>query len=85
VDAAAGLPPRWAQTQLIDVAFGSLSPGDRLEAMTALGHDARFPSPRLSAGCGFRKETIAGSAAMGETRRFRTFSPLLPNGAVRLY
>ena len=27
--------------------------------MTAVGHEERFPPTRLSAGCGFRKETIA--------------------------
>jgi hypothetical protein len=27
---------------------------------SALGHEERFPPTRLSAGCGFRKETIAG-------------------------
>ena len=26
----------------------------------ALGHEERFPPARLNAGCGFRKETIAG-------------------------
>jgi len=26
---------------------------------SALGHEERFPPPRLNAGCGFRKETIA--------------------------
>jgi len=26
-----------------------------------MGHEERFPPTRLSAGCGFRKETIAGS------------------------
>jgi hypothetical protein len=25
-----------------------------------MGHEAQFPPPRLSAGCRFRKETIAG-------------------------
>jgi len=25
-----------------------------------LGHEERFPPPGLSAGCGFRKETVAG-------------------------
>ena len=25
-----------------------------------MGHEERFPPTRLSAGCGFRKETIAG-------------------------
>ena len=28
--------------------------------MTASGHEERFPPTRLSAGYGFRKETIAG-------------------------
>jgi hypothetical protein len=28
-------------------------------AKVAFGHEARFPPPRLSAGSGFRKETIA--------------------------
>ena len=32
------------------------------------GHEERFPPPRLSPGCGFRKETIAGIAA-NEMRR----------------
>jgi len=61
VDAAAGLPPRWAQTQLIDVAFGSLSPGDRLEAMTALGHQDAFLRPRLSGRYRFSQGTLAGT------------------------
>jgi len=33
---------------LIDVAFGPLSPGDRLEAMTALGHEDPFLCSGLS-------------------------------------
>jgi hypothetical protein len=41
--------------------------------MTAMGQEERFPPPRLNAGCGFRKETIAGSAAKGETRRAQSF------------
>jgi hypothetical protein len=28
--------------------------------MAAMGHEERFPPTRLSAGCGFRKETITG-------------------------
>jgi hypothetical protein len=28
--------------------------------MTSMGHEERFPPTRLSVGCGFRKETIAG-------------------------
>ena len=33
--------------------------------MTAEGHEERFPRRRLSAGCGFRKETIAGMRRNG--------------------
>jgi hypothetical protein len=33
--------------------------------MTASGHEERFPPTRLSAGCGFRKETIAGMRRNG--------------------
>jgi hypothetical protein len=33
--------------------------------MTAKGHEERFPPPSLSAGCGFRKETIAGMRRKG--------------------
>jgi hypothetical protein len=33
--------------------------------MTALGHEERFPPTRLNAGCGFRKETIAGMRRNG--------------------
>jgi hypothetical protein len=28
--------------------------------MAAKGHEERFPQTRMSAGCGFRKETIVG-------------------------
>jgi hypothetical protein len=30
-----------------------------------MGHEERFPPTRLSAGCGFRKETIAGMRRNG--------------------
>jgi hypothetical protein len=30
-----------------------------------LGHEERFPPTRLSAGCGFRKETLAGTRRNG--------------------
>jgi hypothetical protein len=33
--------------------------------MAAMGHEERFPPTRLSAGCGFRKETIAGMRRNG--------------------
>jgi hypothetical protein len=33
--------------------------------VTALEHEERFPPTRLSAGCGFRKETIAGMRRNG--------------------
>src|SRR5437868_2609301 len=31
----------------------------RIDGRSAMGHEERFPPTRLSAGCGFRKETIA--------------------------
>ena len=34
-------------------------------ARSALGHEERFPPTRLSAGCGFREETIAGMRRNG--------------------
>jgi hypothetical protein len=34
-----------------------------------MGHEERFPPTRLSAGYGFRKETIAGVRHTSETRR----------------
>ncbi len=33
--------------------------------MSVFGHEERFPPTRLSAGCGFRKETIAGMRRNG--------------------
>jgi hypothetical protein len=30
-----------------------------------MGHEERFPLTRLSAGCGFRKETLAGTYGNG--------------------
>jgi hypothetical protein len=33
--------------------------------MTELGHEELFPPTRLSAGCGFRKETVAGICRNG--------------------
>ena len=33
--------------------------------MAAEGHEERFPPSRLSAGCGFRKETTAGMRGNG--------------------
>ena len=41
----------------------SLTRAPRLE--NALGHEDAFPPPRLSAGFGFRKETIAGMRLNG--------------------
>ena len=34
-----------------------------------MGHEERFPSPRVSAGYGFRKETIAGMLFDGDGNR----------------
>jgi hypothetical protein len=37
----------------------------RIPAMSQMGHEERFPRTRLSVGCGFRKETIAGMRRNG--------------------
>jgi hypothetical protein len=36
-----------------------------------MGHEERFPPTRLSAGCGFRKETIAGMRRNGRDAPIR--------------
>jgi len=33
--------------------------------MTAVGHEERFPSPKLGGRCGFRKETIVAMPCNG--------------------
>jgi hypothetical protein len=33
--------------------------------MAGMGHEERFPQTRMSAGCGFRKETIVGMRRNG--------------------
>jgi hypothetical protein len=33
--------------------------------MSLVGHEERFPQTRMSAGCGFRKETIVGMRRNG--------------------
>jgi len=35
-----------------------------------MGHEERFPPTRLNAGCGFRKETIAGMRRNGRDAPF---------------
>jgi hypothetical protein len=49
-------------------AFARRDPTDSMPAalrVTGLGHEERFPPTRLSAGYGFRKETIAGMRRNG--------------------
>jgi hypothetical protein len=48
-----------------------------------MGHEERFLTSRLSAGCGFGKETFAGGATMRRKRRFRTFGRAVANGLSR--
>jgi hypothetical protein len=43
-------------------ASGAVSP---IPGTASLGHEERFPPTRLSAGYGFRKETIAGMRRNG--------------------
>ena len=38
--------------------------------MAAMGHEERFPPPRLSAGYAFRKQTIAGTRRNGQDAPF---------------
>jgi hypothetical protein len=38
---------------------------DPADQGSGMGHEERFPPTRLSAGCGFRKETIAGMRRNG--------------------
>jgi hypothetical protein len=35
-----------------------------VQAMARMGHEERFPPPKLSVGCAFRKETIAGISGL---------------------
>lgn len=51
--------------------------------MAGVGHEEQFLTSRLSAGCGFGKETFAGGATMRRKRRLQTFPPLPRNGEVR--
>src|SRR5215831_19196189 len=48
-----------------------------------LGHEERLPSTRLSAGYGFRKETIAGMRQNERYAPIRTFRSLPRSGEVR--
>jgi hypothetical protein len=60
-----------------------------LRWMGALGHEERFPPTRLSAGCGFRKETIAGVRRNGRDaptpaiRGIATAPPRFDRGCVK--
>jgi len=42
-----------------------LSRSRRVLRTAAVGHEERFPPTRLNVGCGFRKETIAGTDRNG--------------------
>jgi hypothetical protein len=48
-------------------ASGAVSP---IPGTASLGHEERFPPTRLSAGYGFRKETIAGMRRNGRDAPF---------------
>jgi hypothetical protein len=51
----------------------SASPTSYRAFSHSLGQKERLPPPRLSAGCRFTKEPIAGMRPTGETRRLRAF------------
>jgi len=44
--------------------------------MTGMGHEERFPATRLSAGYGFRKETLAGTRRNGRDAPIPDFPAL---------
>jgi hypothetical protein len=44
-----------------------------------MGHEERFPPARLSAGCGFRKETIAGMRRDGRDAPFADLADRAPH------
>ena len=46
-----------------------------------MGHEERFPPTRLSAGCGFRKETIAGMRRNGREPPIPDLPALTPERA----
>jgi len=46
---------------------------------SALGHEERFPPPRLNAGCGFRKETIAEMRRNGRDAPFADLADRAPH------
>jgi hypothetical protein len=50
-----------------------------------MGHEERFPPTRLSAGCGFRKETIAGVRRNGRdaTKAATPFETATSRGTTR--
>src|ERR1700726_5349861 len=50
----------------------------RHRGRAALGHEERFPPTRLSAGCGFRKETIAGMRRNGRDAPIPDLRALTP-------
>jgi hypothetical protein len=45
--------------------FSARKRPNQFGAMAGVGHEERFPPTRLSAGCEFRKETIAGMRRNG--------------------
>jgi hypothetical protein len=66
----------------LEVGSGGIGPSRKrrsLARMSQLGHEERFPPTRLSAGCGFRKETIAGMRRNGRDAP-KAATPVLPIG-----
>jgi hypothetical protein len=57
-----GLPPPRHFPTLPDTRLSHSRPS---AGRSGVGHEERFPPTRLSAGCGFRKETIAGMRRNG--------------------
>ena len=63
----------------LEVGSGGIGPSRKrrsLARMSQLGHEERFPPTRLSAGCGFRKETIAGMGRNGREAPLAVTNPV---------
>jgi hypothetical protein len=63
-----GAPVITRQTNPGMTHFHPLSRFGWRRSMAGMGHEEQFPPTRLSAGCGFRKETIAGMRGNGLNR-----------------
>ena len=60
------------------MAAHQLRPSGPSSATAGLGHEERFPPPKLNAGCRLRKETIAGMCQNWRDAPIAVFPALTP-------